>query len=118
MRASGRHKDRRDATGEDRADYGAGDDVLLGPEKCLDHAPHVVAAGHAAGYLRNYDPRKLKVGMALAVLDQHLGHLFRRGNAHVCNHAAVQGPRVVEVQNIFGEVGAVPRNRMKMRLVL
>ena len=51
--------------------------------------------------------------MARTELGEHLRHLFRRGDAYIGDQAAMQRFRVIEVEHIFSEIGAVVRGKMK-----
>ena len=55
--------------------------------------------------------------MAVAELRQQFCHLFRRGNADICDQAAMQGFWVIKIDDTLGEIGAVIREKVKMRTV-
>src|SRR5579863_2547148 len=114
---AGGHVNRGHASREDGADHGAGHDVLLRRQEGVDYAMNRRAAGHASGDLRNHQPRKLQLRVPATVLRDPLRHLLRRGHAEIDDDAAMQRLRIVEVDNVFREVGAVPRYQMEMRLV-
>src|SRR5580700_5274857 len=49
--------------------------------------------------------------MMLAVVDQALGNLLRRGYAEVSEYRAMQRARIVKVNDAFDEVGTVRRQQ-------
>jgi len=55
--------------------------------------------------------------MTRAELRQHFCNLFRRSNANIGDQAAMQRFWVIEVKDIFGEIGAIPGSQVKMRLI-
>jgi len=55
--------------------------------------------------------------MARAELEQPFRHLLGRGHSHVGDQTAVQGMRIVEVNQVFRKVGAVVRDQVEMRPV-
>src|ERR1035441_6602427 len=55
--------------------------------------------------------------MTRTKLGEHFRNLFRRSNANIGDQAAMQGVRVIEVEHTLGEIGAVVRSQVEMRLV-
>src|SRR3984957_9746189 len=105
------------ASSEDRAHHQAGHDVLFCLKERLNDSVHVRAARHAAGHLRNNEPRKLELRMMRTKLRKHFRNLLRRGDATICYKTPMQGFRVIEVDYSFREVGAVVRDQVEMRVV-
>src|SRR5437588_11598335 len=71
----------------------------------------------AARNLWNHKARKLQFRMLPAELDQRLRHLLRRADSHVSNHAPAQALRIIKVDDVLREVGAVTITKMKVRSV-
>src|SRR5262249_35827083 len=113
VRASGGHEYRGDASGKDRAYNRTGYDVFLRLEEGFNHALNRRTPRRAARDLRNHNPRERKLRMVLAVPDQRFGHLLRSRDAYVSNDAAMKRPRIVEIQNVLGKIGAVSRHRVE-----
>src|SRR5208282_1999156 len=48
---------------------------------------------------------------------QHLRHLLRSGDAHIGDYAAMQGFRIIKIDDVFGEISAVAGDGAEVRLV-
>src|SRR6266496_5403792 len=75
------------------------------------------ASRHAAGHLRDDQPRRLKLRMMVAELGQHFCHLFRRGHSEIGADTAMQRLWIIEVENILGKISAIARSEVEMRPV-
>jgi hypothetical protein len=91
-----------------------GDEIFLAFNQRLGHTVDGVAAGKAAGYLRDDEGAHVELGVLPAVPDQRAGHLFGGHKADVGDKVAVDGMGQVDVEYDAGEVGAVVEEEIEV----
>jgi hypothetical protein len=73
-----------------------------------------VAAGNAAGYLRDDKGAHVEFRVLLAVMDQRTGHLFRSHQADVGDEVTVDGVRHIDVEHDPRKIGAVMEEQVEV----
>jgi len=78
---------------------------------------HSPTAGRVAGDLRNNGPHKSQLRMAHAEFNQRLCHLLERGDADVSHETPVHSFRLIEVDDLFDEIGTIAGKNVKVGAV-